>query len=134
MNEPVMNLRDQTPKFSVNRASVLIETAFIAPALVGLTLGGVEVGAMYAKQTQLQQVASNAMEIILTAAPKTVTEGETTIAQVRAYAASATGLRRYLDSSSKLLEARRSAEAVRGLLDAALAGLAPDAEGAAAAC
>lgn len=75
-----------------DRASVLIETAFIAPALVGLTLGGVEVGAMYAKQTQLQQVASNAMEIILTAAPKTVTEGETTIAQVRAYAASATGL------------------------------------------
>lgn len=75
-----------------DRASVLIETAFIAPALVGLTLGGVEVGAMYSTQTQLQQVASNAMEIVLTAAPKTEAEGATTISQVRAYAASATGL------------------------------------------
>ncbi|HEX2794113.1 MAG TPA: TadE/TadG family type IV pilus assembly protein [Croceicoccus sp.] len=75
-----------------DRASVLIETAFVAPVLVGLTLGGVELGAMYAKQTELQQVASNAMEIVLTAAPKTETEGAATIAQVRAYAASATGL------------------------------------------
>ncbi len=75
-----------------DRASVLIETAFVAPILVALTLGGVELGSMFAKQTELQQVASNAMEIVLTSAPKTESEGAATIAQVRAYAASYTGL------------------------------------------
>ncbi len=40
-------------------------------------------------------------------------------------AASATGLKRYLDPRSKLLDARRSADAVRGLLDEALARIVP---------
>lgn len=35
-------------------------------------------------------------------------------------AASTTGLKRYLDARSNLLDARRSAEAVRGFLDGAL--------------
>lgn len=78
--------------FNEDKGSMLIETAFVAPLLVGLTLGGVEVGSMYARQTQLQQIASNSMEIILTAAPKTEAEGATTLAQVRTYAASASGL------------------------------------------
>ncbi|WP_066556314.1 TadE/TadG family type IV pilus assembly protein [Croceicoccus bisphenolivorans] len=78
--------------FEEDRASVLIETAFVAPALVGLTLGGVEAGAMYARQTQLQQIASNSMEIVLTSAPTTELEGAATLNQVRAYAAEASGL------------------------------------------
>lgn len=40
--------------------------------------------------------------------------------------ASTTGLKRYLDTASKLLDARRSAEAVRQLLDEALARIAPE--------
>lgn len=75
-----------------DRGSVLIETAFVAPALVALTLGGVEIGSMFARQTQLQQVASNAMEIVLTSAPKTEAEGATLINQVRNYAATASDL------------------------------------------
>ncbi|WP_164843904.1 TadE/TadG family type IV pilus assembly protein [Croceicoccus ponticola] len=73
-------------------ASTLIETAFVAPVLIAITLGGVEAGAMYARQTELQQVASNAMEIILTSAPKTEQEGAATIAQVKQYAAATSGL------------------------------------------
>ena len=41
-------------------------------------------------------------------------------------AASTTGLKRYLDARSSLLDARRSAEAVRGFLDGVLAELKGD--------
>jgi hypothetical protein len=44
------------------------------------------------------------------------------IAQVRA---SMTGLSRYLDTGSKLLDARKSAEAVRAILDEAIRRLTP---------
>lgn len=47
--------------------------------------------------------------------------------------ASTTGLKRYLDATSKLLDARRSAESVRDLLDEALGQVAPVVEEAAAA-
>lgn len=72
--------------------STLIETAFVAPILVAITLGGVEAGSMFARQTQLQSIASNGMEIILTAAPRTEQEGAETLAQVKSYLAAESGL------------------------------------------
>ena len=75
-----------------DRGSMLIETAFVVPILVGMTLGGVEVGSMFARQTELQTIASNAMEIVLTSTPKTEQEGAETIAQVKAYMAEQSGL------------------------------------------
>jgi len=47
--------------------------------------------------------------------------------------ASTTGLKRYLDATLKLLDARRSAEAVRDLLDEALVQVRPRVEAAGAA-
>lgn len=73
-------------------ASTLIETAFIAPLLVTMTLGGVEISSIVAKQTEMQSIAANAMEIIFAAAPETDEDVTQTIADVKAYVASTSGL------------------------------------------
>lgn len=74
------------------QGSMLIETAFIAPALVALTLGGVEVSSMVARQTELQTIAANGMEIILAAAPTDDAEGERTLNELKTYLAEESGL------------------------------------------
>ena len=53
-----------------SRGSVLVETAFVAPVLMVLCLGGVEVSHMIAKQGRLQSVAEQATEIVLVAKPE----------------------------------------------------------------
>lgn len=67
------------------RGSVLIETAFIAPILILMTLAGVEVSTMIARQTELQTLAGNAQQIIISASPKNETELVATIADVKTY-------------------------------------------------
>ena len=69
--------------------STLIETAFVAPALIAMTLGGVEVSAMVARQTEMQSVAANGMEIILAAAPENDADVERTISELKEYLAEA---------------------------------------------
>jgi len=72
--------------------STLIETAFVAPALILMTLGGVEISSIVARQTELQTIAANGMEIILAAAPADNTEVGQTINDVKTYMASSSGL------------------------------------------
>ncbi|MGX7952581.1 TadE/TadG family type IV pilus assembly protein [Tsuneonella sp. HG249] len=55
--------------------SVLIETAFVAPVLVIMCLGGFEVGSIVAKQNRLQAAAELATEIVLVSEPDTPDEG-----------------------------------------------------------
>lgn len=75
-----------------DRGSTLIETAFIAPILVGMTLSGVEISSMVARQTELQGIAANGMEIILASAPSNEEEANQTVAEVKAYLAERSGL------------------------------------------
>lgn len=80
-------------KFHRDQAgSTLIETAFVAPALIALTLGGVEVSSMVARQTEMQSVAANGMEIILAAAPENEADVERTVSELQAYLATASDL------------------------------------------
>ncbi|AKM09990.1 TadE/TadG family type IV pilus assembly protein [Croceicoccus naphthovorans] len=74
------------------RASTLIETAFVAPVLVAMTLGGVEISSMVARQTELQTISANAMEIIMASAPTNQVEADQTMAEVKAYIAQRSGL------------------------------------------
>lgn len=53
------------------RGSMLIETAVVAPALMLMCVGGVEVGTMVEKQNRLQAVAEQATEIVM------ITEADT---------------------------------------------------------
>lgn len=53
------------------RGSMLIETAIVAPALMLMCIGGVEVGTMVEKQNRLQAVAEQATEIVM------ITEADT---------------------------------------------------------
>jgi len=57
--------------------SIAIETAFVAPLLAMLSLGGFEVSAMVARQTELQSAASEAEAIALAASPDTAAERAT---------------------------------------------------------
>lgn len=50
--------------------SALIETAFVAPVLVLMSLGGVEIGNMVKRQHELQIAATKAAEIVMAAQPK----------------------------------------------------------------
>lgn len=72
--------------------STLIETAFIAPMLVAMTLSGVEISNIVARQTEMQSVAANTMEIILAAAPENDADTERTISEIEAYLAEASDL------------------------------------------
>jgi Flp pilus assembly protein TadG len=57
--------------------SIAIETAIVAPVLAILSLGGFEVSAMVARQTELQGAASEAESIALSASPDTAAERDT---------------------------------------------------------
>ena len=50
--------------------SMAIETAIVAPILLMLSLGGVEAGAMVARQSELQSAAAEALNIVQAAPPK----------------------------------------------------------------
>lgn len=52
------------------RGSTLIETAFVLPVLVFMSLGGVEVANMVKRQHELQNTASKAAEIVMASYPK----------------------------------------------------------------
>lgn len=74
------------------RGSVLIETALVAPVLVMMTLGGVEISSIVARQTELQSIAGNAMEIILVSAPQDDADVARTTDEAKTYIAQAAGL------------------------------------------
>lgn len=57
-----------------DRGSVAIETAFVAPVLLALALGGIEAGYAIARQTELQSAAAEAAAIVLAAPPQTAAE------------------------------------------------------------
>jgi Flp pilus assembly protein TadG len=56
-------LADQT-------GAMAIETAFVTPILVVLSLGGVETGSMVARQSELQSAAAEALSIVQAAPPE----------------------------------------------------------------
>ena len=76
------------------RGSMLIETAFVAPMLITMSLAGVEVSSIIARQHELQSAASNAAEIIVAAEPKTSTERTEIIAAVGTYLEKQTKLKK----------------------------------------
>jgi Flp pilus assembly protein TadG len=53
------------------RGAMLIETAFIAPVLILLSLGAFQVSQVVARQTELQEAAAQAASIAMAAAPDT---------------------------------------------------------------
>jgi Flp pilus assembly protein TadG len=59
------------------RGSIAIETAIVAPVLAMLSVGGFEVSAMVAKQTELQSAASEAESIALASPPDDAAERAT---------------------------------------------------------
>ena len=71
-----------------DRGSMAIETAFVAPVLLILALGGFEVSSMVARQTELQSAAAEAAAVVRAVAPTTSAERTT----VRDILASSTGL------------------------------------------
>jgi Flp pilus assembly protein TadG len=56
------------------RGTMVIETAIVAPVLVVLSIGGFEVSAMVARQSELQSAAAEAVAIVMASSPKTQTE------------------------------------------------------------
>ena len=56
------------------RGTMVIETAIVAPVLVVLSIGGFEVSAMVARQSELQSAAAEAVAIVMAASPTTQTE------------------------------------------------------------
>lgn len=56
------------------RGTMVIETAIVAPVLVVLSIGGFEVSAMVARQSELQSAAAEAVAIVMAATPETQTE------------------------------------------------------------
>lgn len=56
------------------KGSMVIETAIVAPVLVVLSIGGFEVSAMVARQTELQSAAAEAVAIVMAASPETQTQ------------------------------------------------------------
>ncbi len=73
---------------SDERGSMAIETAFVAPVLLILALGGFEVATMVARQTDLQSGAAEAASVVRAVVPETA-EARTT---VRDIVANSTGL------------------------------------------
>jgi len=67
MTDLVRLLRDQ-------RGTMVIETAIVAPVLIVLSIGGFEVSAMVARQSELQSAAAEAVAIVMAATPDTQTE------------------------------------------------------------
>lgn len=63
------------------RGSAVIETAFVAPLLLLLALGGVETGTMVARQSELQSAAAEAASIVRASPPETA-EQRTTVHDV----------------------------------------------------
>jgi Flp pilus assembly protein TadG len=62
-------------KFRHNEdGSMAIETAFVAPILLMLALGGFEVSSMVARQTELQSAAAEAAAVVRAVAPETAAE------------------------------------------------------------
>jgi len=68
--------------------SMAIETAFVAPVLLILALGGFEVSSMVARQTELQSAAAEAAAVVRAVAPETAAERTT----VRDILVTSTGL------------------------------------------
>lgn len=57
--------------------SMAIETAFVAPILLVLALGGFEVSSMVARQTELQSAAAEAAAVVRATIPETAEERTT---------------------------------------------------------
>ena len=72
--------------------SMLIETAFVVPALAGMALAGVEVSTMIVRQHELQAMASNAAEIVINADPNGEAEVAELTTDVANWLAAASGL------------------------------------------
>ena len=60
-----------------------IETAFVAPILLVLALGGFEVSSMVARQTELQSAAAEAAAVVRATIPETA-EQRTTVQEILA--------------------------------------------------
>lgn len=56
------------------RGTMVIETAIVAPVLVMLSIGGFEVSAMVARQSELQSAAAEAVAIVMASTPTTQTQ------------------------------------------------------------
>ncbi len=63
--------------------SMAIETAFVAPILLVLALGGFEVSSMVARQTELQSAAAEAAAVVRATIPETA-EQRTTVRDILA--------------------------------------------------
>ena len=74
------------------RGSALIETAFVAPVLILMSLGGVEVANMVKRQHELQNAASKAAEIMMAAHPEDQAALTTVMQQLAATIQADTGL------------------------------------------
>lgn len=59
------------------RGTVMIETAIVAPVLIMMSLGAFQVSQIVARQTELQEAASEAAGIALASAPETSAERTT---------------------------------------------------------
>ena len=68
--------------------SMAIETAFVAPILLVLALGGFEVSSMVARQTELQSAAAEAAAVVRATIPETAEQRAT----VRDILATSTGI------------------------------------------
>lgn len=73
------------------KGSVAIETAFVAPVLLALALGGFEASYAVARQTEMQSAAAEAAAIVRAAPPETATERAT----IRDIVRESTGLRQW---------------------------------------
>lgn len=60
-----------------DNGSMAIETAFVAPVLLIMALGGFEVSTMVARQTELQSAAAEAASVVRAVAPDTQDEQNT---------------------------------------------------------
>ena len=71
-----------------SRGTMVIGTAIVAPVLVVLSIGGFEVSAMVARQSELQSAAGEAVAIVMAATPETQTE----IDQIEAVVEASSGI------------------------------------------
>jgi len=88
MNALARPVRRWTKLRADERGSMAIETAFVAPVLLILALGGFEVSTMVARQTELQSAAAEAASVVRAVIPETAAERTT----VRDILATSTGL------------------------------------------
>lgn len=90
----MMRLRDLLRQLRDDSAgSALIETAFVAPFLILMSLGGVEVANMVKRQHELQNAASKAAEIMMAAHPENEAALTTVMQQLAAAIEDDTGLK-----------------------------------------